>query len=175
MSDNNDTVMDILHENSEELNTITHENENQLPEHSILDNIPEKNFVAENVLRGAETLVHISMETDSNALTQAETSNEVLTNSAADVTEVETPDQILTEMTPDVTETESSNQIMSENASVIEGTLESKSKQSSRLPLSRIKQIMKFDSDCSLISREALLLISEATVSCIFTLKKKFH
>lgn len=34
-----------------------------------------------------------------------------------------------------------------------------------RLPLTRVKHIMKFDPDCSLISQEAVVLVAKATVS----------
>ncbi|XP_044753145.1 DNA polymerase epsilon subunit 4 [Coccinella septempunctata] len=51
--------------------------------------------------------------------------------------------------------------------------IENKSKQNSRLPLARIKQMMKFDTDCSLISREALILVSKATELFIQYLAKE--
>lgn len=34
-----------------------------------------------------------------------------------------------------------------------------------RLPLTRVKSIMKFDPDCSIISRDAIILVTKATVS----------
>lgn len=36
-----------------------------------------------------------------------------------------------------------------------------------RLPLTRVKNIMKFDTDCTLVSQEAVVLVAKATV-CLF-------
>ncbi|XP_045474305.1 DNA polymerase epsilon subunit 4 [Harmonia axyridis] len=75
------------------------------------------------------------------------------------------PNSIPEDELPASNESETPTEIQQESISEVlsEDILEIKSKQSSRLPLARIKQIMKFDPDCSLISRDAIMLVSKAT------------
>lgn len=72
---------------------------------------------------------------------------------------VETEEDEVDVTTEDISEQEAPKE-------VTQKPTEQKQNKLLRLPLNRVKNIMKFDPDCTLVSQEAAVLVTKATVCC---------
>ena len=64
----------------------------------------------------------------------------------------------------DVEDVENEKSQSTETLEVVEALASNEKPKFVRLPLTRIKHIMKMDPDCSLISQDALFLVTKSTV-----------